>query len=36
MPNVVVTHAVATIDRWLDGTAERAAAIESGSGTPSG
>ena len=33
MPKVVVTHAVANIDRWLEGKAERASAIESGSGS---
>ncbi len=33
MPKLVVTHAVADIDRWLEGKAERAAAIESGSGS---
>jgi hypothetical protein len=33
MPKVVVTHKVVDIDRWLKGKAERAAAIESGSGT---
>jgi hypothetical protein len=33
MPRVVVTHAVADIDRWLAGKAERAAAIESGTGS---
>ncbi len=33
MPRVVVTHAVTDIDRWLGGKAERAAAIESGSGS---
>lgn len=33
MPQVVITHAVAEIDRWLAGTAERAEAIESASGT---
>jgi len=33
MPRVVVTHAVENIDRWLQGKAERAAALESGSGT---
>ena len=33
MPKVVVTHAVADIERWLEGKAERAAAIESGSGS---
>ena len=33
MPRVVITHAVEDIDRWLQGTAERAAAIESGTGS---
>jgi hypothetical protein len=33
MPKVVITHAVQDIDRWLQGKAERAAAIESGTGT---
>jgi len=33
LPRVVITHAVAEIDRWLQGKAERAAAIESGSGS---
>jgi hypothetical protein len=33
MPRVVITHAVVDIERWLKGKAERAAAIESGSGT---
>ena len=33
MPRVVITHAVEDIDRWLEGKAERAAAIESGSGS---
>jgi len=33
MPRVVITHAVVDIDRWLQGKAERAAAIESGSGS---
>jgi hypothetical protein len=32
MPKVVITHAVQDIDRWLQGKAERAAAIESGTG----
>jgi hypothetical protein len=32
MPNVVMTHAVEDIDRWLQGKTERAAAIESGGG----
>lgn len=30
---MVLTHAVADVERWLDGKAERAAAIESGSGS---
>jgi hypothetical protein len=29
MPKVVITHAVQDVDRWLQGKAERAAAIES-------
>ena len=33
MPKIVITHAVADIERWLEGKAERAAAIESGSGS---
>jgi hypothetical protein len=33
MPKVVITHAVRDIDRWLQGKAERAAAIESGTGS---
>ena len=33
MPRVVITHAVQDIDRWLQGKAERAAAIESGTGS---
>ena len=33
MPRIVATHAVVDIDRWLEGKAERAAAIESGSGS---
>jgi hypothetical protein len=33
MPKVVLTHGVVDIDRWLRGKAERAAAIESGSGS---
>jgi len=33
MPRIVITHAVADIERWLEGKAERAAAIESGSGS---
>ncbi len=33
MPRMVLTHAVEDIERWLQGTAERAAAIESGSGS---
>jgi len=33
MPRVVITHAVEDIDRWLEGKAVRAAAIESGTGS---
>ena len=33
MPRVVITHAVEDIDRWLQGKAGRAAAIESGTGS---
>ena len=33
MPKVVITHAVEEIDRWLAGQAERAAAIESVTGS---
>jgi hypothetical protein len=33
MPKVVITHAVEDIDRWLQGKAERAKAIESGTGS---
>ena len=33
MPRVVITHAVEDIDRWLQGKADRAAAIESGTGS---
>ena len=33
MPKVVITHAVEEIERWLAGRAERAAAIESGTGS---
>jgi len=33
MPKVVITHAVQDIDRWLQGNAERAQAIESGTGS---
>ena len=33
MPKIVVTHGVEDIDRWLAGKAERAAAIESASGS---
>ena len=33
MPKVVITHAVEDIDRWLQGKAERAAAIEGGTGS---
>ena len=33
MPKVVITHAVQDIDRWLQGKEERAAAIESATGS---
>ena len=33
MPKVVITHAVEDMDRWLAGHDERAAAIESGTGS---
>jgi hypothetical protein len=33
MPKVVATHAVVDVERWLNGKAERAAAIESWSGS---
>ena len=33
MPKVVITHAVEDVERWLQGKAERAAAIESGTGS---
>jgi hypothetical protein len=33
MPRVVLTHAVVDTERWLEGKAERAQAIESGSGS---
>jgi hypothetical protein len=33
MPKVVIAHAVQDIDRWLEGKEERAAAIESGTGS---
>jgi hypothetical protein len=33
MPKLVITHAVEDLERWLAGKAERAAAIESGSGS---
>ena len=33
MPRVVITHAVEDIDRWLQGKAGRAAAIQSGTGS---
>ena len=33
MPKVVITHAVEDIDRWLQGKAERASAIEAGTGS---
>ena len=33
MPRVVVTHAVEDLERWLQGKAERAAALEAGTGS---
>lgn len=33
MPRIVITHAVVDVERWLQGKAERAEAIESGSGS---
>jgi hypothetical protein len=33
MPKIVATHAVVDVERWLSGKAERAAAIESWSGS---
>jgi hypothetical protein len=33
MPKVVITHAVQDLDRWLQGKAQRATAIESGTGS---
>jgi hypothetical protein len=33
MAKVVITHAVADVERWLNGKAARAEAIESASGT---
>jgi hypothetical protein len=33
MPKMVITHAVEDLERWLAGKADRAAAIESGSGS---
>jgi len=33
MPKLVITHAVEDLDRWRAGESERAAAIESGSGS---
>jgi hypothetical protein len=33
MPKVVITHAVVDLDRWLEGKSDRAAAIESGTGS---
>jgi hypothetical protein len=33
VPKIVITHAVQDVDRWLQGKAERAAAIESGTGS---
>jgi hypothetical protein len=33
VPRIVATHAVADVERWLQGKAERREAIESGSGS---
>ena len=33
MARIVITHAVVDVDRWLEGKAERAAAIESATGS---
>ena len=33
MPRIVITHAVQDVERWLQGKAERADAIESASGS---
>lgn len=33
MPRVVITHAVADVERWLEGKDGRVAAIESGTGS---
>jgi hypothetical protein len=33
MPKIVATHAVVDLERWLSGKAERAAAIESWTGS---
>ena len=33
MPRVVITHAVEDVQRWLEGKAERATAIEAAGGT---
>jgi len=33
VPRIVMTHAVQELDRWLQGKAERVAAIESGTGS---
>jgi hypothetical protein len=33
MPKIVATHAVVDVERWLRGKADRAAAIESASGS---
>src|SRR4051794_32026537 len=33
VPRVVITHAVEDVDRWVQGKAGRAAAIESGTGS---
>jgi len=33
MPKIIATHAVVDVERWLSGKADRAAAIESWSGS---
>lgn len=33
MPRIVITHAVVDRERWLEGKADRRAAIESGTGS---
>jgi hypothetical protein len=33
MPKIVITHSVQDLERWLQGKAERAAAVESATGS---